>query len=219
MEQKTTVEMTAQEQAQFDAFKAEQEKKQRAQRRRENREAYAALVDEQIALAIPELESLSEQIRAVKQTVFRNFREVLAMKADIMQLTQTGQHSHTFTNSEGTMRITLGSRTVDGYRDTVEDGIQMVKQYIASLGRDEETRALVDMVLRLLARDQTGNLKASRVLQLRKMAEQTDSELFQEGVRIIEEAYQPTETKQYIRAEVKTADGGWRNIPLSVTDN
>jgi len=215
-ETKTTVEMTAEQKAAFEAWRAKQE---RAKRRKENREAYAQLVDEQIELAIPELVSLSEQIRTVKQTVFDNFRDVLRMKQDVMELTQTGQHSHTFTNTAGTMRITLGSNTVDDYRDTAEDGIEMVKQYIASLGKDEETRALVDMVLHLLARDQTGRLKASRVLQLRKMAEQTGNEQFIEGVRIIEEAYQPTETKQYIRAEVKNGQGAWTSIPLSVTDN
>ena len=216
-ETRTTVEMTAEQKAAFEAWQTKQEK---ARRRKENREAYAQLVDEQVELAIPELVSLSEQIRAVKQKVFENFREVLAMKRDVMGLTkQTGQHSHTFTNTAGTMRLTLGSNTVDDYRDTAEDGIEMVKQYIASLGKDEETRALVDMVLRLLARDQTGRLKASRVLQLRKMAEQTGNEQFIEGVHIIEEAYQPTETKQYIRAEVKNGQGAWKAIPLSVTDN
>ncbi|MBQ7179930.1 MAG: hypothetical protein IJR87_01405, partial [Bacteroidaceae bacterium] len=166
-ETRTTVEMTAEQKAAFEAWQTKQEQ---ARRRKENREAYAQLVDEQVELAIPELVSLSEEIRAVKQKVFENFREVLAMKRDVMGLTkQTGQHSHTFTNTAGTMRLTLGSNTVDDYRDTAEDGIEMVKQYIASLGKDEETRALVDMVLRLLARDQTGRLKASRVLQLRKM--------------------------------------------------
>lgn len=216
-ETKTTVEMTAEQKASFEAWRAKQE---RAKRRKENREAYAQLVDEQVELAIPELVALSEQIKAVKQTVFQNFREVLVMKQDVMELTKTtGQHSHTFTNTQGTMRLTLGSNTIDDYRDTAEDGIEMVKQYIASLGKDEDTRALVDMVLRLLARDQTGRLKASRVLQLRKMAEQTGNEQFIEGVRIIEEAYQPTETKQYIRAEIKNEQGAWKTIPLSVTDN
>ena len=216
-ETRTTVEMTAGQKAAFEAWQAKQEQ---TRRRKENREAYAQLVDEQVELAIPELVALSEEIKAVKRKVFGNFREVLAMKRDVMGLTkQTGQRSHTFTNTPGTMRLTLGSNTVDDYRDTAEDGIEMVKQYIASLGKDEETRALVDMVLRLLARDQTGRLKASRVLQLRKMAEQTGNDQFMEGVRIIEEAYQPIETKQYIRAEVKDEQGAWKAIPLSVTDN
>ncbi len=214
---RTTVEMTAEEQEQFAAFKAEQERKARMERRKENRQAYAQIVDEQVQLAIPELMSLSEQIKTVKNTVFSNFRAVLAMKEDVMSLTQAGQHSHTFTTSDGLMRLTLGVNTIDAYRDTVEDGIAMVRKYIESMAKDDNSRALVNAVLRLLSRDQKGTLKASRVLQLRKMAEDTGDETFIEGVKIIVESYQPSETKQYIRAEYKD-DKGWHVIPLSVTD-
>lgn len=214
---RTTVEMTAEEQEQFAAFKVEQERKARMERRKENRQAYAQIVDEQVRLAIPELMSLSEQIKTVKNTVFSNFRAVLAMKEDVMSLTQAGQHSHTFTTSDGLMRLKLGVNTIDAYRDTVEDGIAMVRKYIESMAKDDNSRELVNAVLRLLSRDQKGTLKASRVLQLRKMAEDTADETFIEGVKIIEESYQPSETKQYIRAEYKD-DKGWHVIPLSVTD-
>ena len=64
----------------------------------------------------------------------------------------------------------------DGYRDTVEDGIAIVKEYIESLAKDEKTKALVSMVLRLLARDAKGTLKASRIVQLRKVAMETGDE-------------------------------------------
>lgn len=217
-DEKKVVEMTAEEQAQFAAFKAEQEKKARMQRRKENRETYAQIVDEQVQLAIPELVALSEQIKTVKTAVFENFKTVLAMKAEVMSMTQAGQHSHTFTTTDGLMRLTLGTNTVDAYRDTVEDGIGMVRAYIESMAKDENSRALVNAVLRLLARDQKGTLKASRVLQLRKMAEETGDETFIEGVKIIEESYQPTETKKYIRAEYKNDKGAWVNIPLGMTD-
>ena len=216
--EKKQVSMSAEELAQFEAFKKQQEKEAAAKRRKENREAYAQLVDEEIDAALPELKDLSQQIAAVKSTVYGNFAEVLKMKAEVMGLTQDGQKSHTFTNSKGDKRITLGVNTVDGYRDTVEDGITMVKQYIQSLAIDENSRALVKTVLRLLSRDQQGNIKASRVLQLRRMAEETGNDQFIEGVRIIEESYQPATTKQYIRAEYKDEKGIWRNVPLSVTD-
>ncbi|MBE6331664.1 MAG: DUF3164 family protein [Bacteroidales bacterium] len=210
--------LSAEEMAEFRAFQEAKRKQELAARRKENREAYAAIVDEQVEAAIVQLQNLSHMIAQVKQTVFDSFRDVLAMKADVMSLTQQGQHSHTFTTSDGTMRLTLGANTIDAYRDTVEDGIAMVREYIESLAKDDNSRALVNAVLRLLSRDQKGTLKASRVLQLRKMAEETGNDRFLEGVRIIEESYQPAETKQYIRAEVKNDIGGWTYIPLSVTD-
>lgn len=212
------VEMTAEERKEFEAFRAEKAKKEAAAMRKQQREDYAKMVDDEIVTAIPMLRELSEGIKTVKSTVFGNFDTILKMKAEVLGLTKDDQRSHTFTNSESTMRITLGVNTIDGYRDTVEDGIAMVKAYIESLARDETSKALVNAVLRLLSRDQTGNIKASRVLQLRKMADETGDEKFIEGVRIIEESYQPTCTKQYIRAEVKNDKGAWVSIPLSMTD-
>ena len=74
------------------------------------------------------------------------------------------------------------------------------------------------MVLKLLARDSKGALKASRVLQLRKMAEESGDDRFMEGVKIIEESYQPAVSKQFVRAEVKNDNGAWVAIPLGMTE-
>ena len=64
-----------------------------------------------------------------------------------------------------------------------------------------------------------GTLKASRVVQLRKIAEETGSERFMEGVQIIEEAYQPAISKQFVRAEMKNENGKWVCIPLGMTES
>lgn len=212
------VEMTAQEREEFEAFKAEREKKRREQERKQMRQDYAALVDEEIATAIPQLRELSDQIKVVKETIFGNFDAILEMKSAITGVARDGQCSHTFTNSDSTLRVILGVNTIDGYRDTVEDGIAMVKGYIESLAKDDATKSLVNAVLRLLSRDGQGNIKASRVLQLRKMAEDSGNEQFLEGVKIIEEAYQPTVSKKFIRAQYRNENGAWCYIPLGMTD-
>lgn len=211
--------MTAQEAEQWRAFKAEQQKKEAAERRKQQRETYAQMVDEELATAIPELRSLSEQIKAVKDTVFENFKTVLEMKAEVVGFKEEGQYSHTFTNTNSSLRLTLGVNTVDGWSDMAESGIAMVRKYIESLAIDEKTKALVNTVLRLLSKDRQGNLNASRVLQLAKLAEESDDEGFKEGVKIIQESYQPTATRRYIRAQYKDENtNGWRNIPLGITD-
>jgi hypothetical protein len=74
------------------------------------------------------------------------------------------------------------------------------------------------MVLRLLSRNAAGELKATRVLQLRKMAQESGNERFMKGVQIIEEAYQPAVSKQFVRAEMKDKDGIWTSIPLGMTE-
>lgn len=37
--------------------------------------------------------------------------------------------------------------------------------------------------------------------------------------RIIEESYQPTVSKQFIRAEVRNDNGAWKQIPLGMTES
>ena len=206
-EEKKVVEMNSEELRQFEAFKAKQD-----------RDAYRDLVDETIERTVPALMCLSQGIKDTKASVLNDFRNVIDMKADVLKLKKDGQRSDTFTNSKGDKRITIGVYTTDGYRDTVEDGIAIVKEYIEGLASDEKTKALVKMVLRLLARDAKGTLKASRVVQLRKIAEEIKNDRFMEGVQIIEEAYQPAISKQFIRAEVKNENGAWVCVPLGMTE-
>ena len=209
--------MTAEERQEFEAYKLAKEKKAAEAKRKSDREAYTELVDETIAAVMPELTNISEAIAQKKTAAAEAFRGALEMKAELFGV-KDDQQSHTFTNSEGTMRITIGHYMLDNYRDTANEGIAMAKMYIESQARDDASRALVKAILRLLSRDEAGNLKASRVLQLQKMAEETGDERFIEGVRIIQESYQPTPSKDYIRAAVRDESGAWVAIPLSMTD-
>ena len=217
---KQTVEMSAEEMAAFEAFKEAQAKAAAEEQAKKEREDYKDLVDDEIERSIPILMGVSERIKESKQQVLENFRSIIDLKGELFKTkVKDGQRSHTFTNSEGNKRIILGYPVSDDYRDTVENGIDMVKDYIAGLANDEKTQALVNMVFRLLARDAKGTLKASRIVQLRKIADEIGAEQMLQGVKIIEEAYQPAVSKQYIRAEVKDDAGQWKSIPLGMTES
>ena len=216
---KQTVEMSADEMAAFAAFKVAQAQAVAEAKAKEERENYKVLVDDEIERSIPILLTISEGIKSSKQQVLENFRSIIELKGDLFKTkVKDDQRSHTFTNSDGDKRIILGYHVSDDYRDTVEEGIAMVKDYIAGLAQDENTQALVNMVFRLLARDAKGTLKASRIVQLRKIADEVGADQMLQGVKIIEEAYQPAVSKQYIRAEVKDDNGVWRSIPLGMTE-
>ncbi len=217
-EKKTAVQMTEEEARQFEEFKAARQKKAEQERAKQERETYKTLVDETIERAIEKLGAVSNDIKTVKQSVIDDFKAVIAMKAEVLKIKKDGQRSDSFTNTEGNMRITLGQYVTDGYRDTVEDGIAIVKEYIESLATDENTKALTSMVLKLLSRDSKGTLKASRVMQLRRIAEETGNERFIEGVKLIEESYQPAVSKLFIRAEKKNDNGAWVSLPLGMTE-
>lgn len=208
--------ISAQELEEFRIYK---EEKAREEQRKALQSDYVDLVDGEIAAAYGQLSLLSTEMAQIKRAVFDNFRSVIEMKTEQLGLgKEEGQRTHTFTNSDSSLRLTLGNYTVDTYRDTVEDGIRMVTDYIESLAKDDASSALVSAVLRLLSRTKSGQIKASRVLQLRRLAEESGSEQFLGGVKLIEESYMPQVSKSFIRIEAKDAETGeWQNIPLSLS--
>ena len=216
---KTTVEMTDEEAAEFQAFKEAQARKRAEEKKKAERQTYDDLVDAAIEESFPRLRNISDAIRMTKKTVRESFQAILDMKRDVLGLTKEKQRSHTWTHSNGKLRITIGSHKCDGWKDTVTDGVAMVKEACLDLIQDETTRALVNQILRLMAPDKEGNLKAAKALQLRRLADELHNDRISEGVSIIEEAYIPSLSRTYIYGEVKDEEtGAWKSIPLGMTE-
>lgn len=215
MEEQVT--MTPEERAEYEEFRAKKAQEREEAARKAQREDYARLVDDEVAAAVAQLEELSEQMSTIKKTIFDNFDTIIKMKREVMSLCKPeGQYTHTFTSSDSRCRITLGNRMVDDYRDTVEDGILMVKDYITSLAKDEDSAQLVGLIMSLLERNKSGALQPSRVIRLRQLADKRQDPRLLEGVKIIEDSYQPYASSTFVQAEIKGATG-WVTIPLNIS--
>ena len=68
----------------------------------------------------------------------------------------------------------------------------------------------------LLAKDRKGNLKASRVLQLREIARKSGYPQLIEATDIIQNAYRPVDTCQFISVSYKDDKGVKQTLPLSL---
>ena len=186
-EQTQAVQMSAEEYAQFQAFKAEQAKKEAEARIEALRGKYTDMSEAFINKTIKKLTPLSESIKKKKQEVLEEFSALQLLKAELLDIDGKDMpKSHTFTNKAGDRRVTVGVYETDAYDDTVEEGIAIVKGYIEGLAQDERSKQLVKMVMSLLARSANGALKASRVVRLHKLADESGDPRFIEGVRIIE---------------------------------
>lgn len=215
MEEQVT--MTTEERAEYEEFRAQKAREREEAARKAQREEYARLVDDEVAAAVDQLKELSEQMATIKKTIFDNFDTIIRMKREVMSLCKPdGQYTHTFTSSDSRCRITLGNRMVDDYRDTVEDGIAMVKDYITSLAKDEDSAQLVGLIMSLLERNKSGALQPSRVIRLRQLADKRQDPRLLEGVKIIEDSYQPYASSTFVQAEIKGATG-WVTIPLNIS--
>ena len=227
--ERTMVEMTPEEKARFEAFKAEQVRKAKLDAKRIARMQLQQLVDEEMGDAVSALMGCSDTLKTAKSKIFADFDTIMKLRREINEddnPDSNEQFSFTFTSSDGLQRLRIGYNMNDNYLMQVEDGIKKVREYLQSLAKDEASGRLVDAVMSLLSRDQKGNLKASRVLKLSKMAEDSGNETFKEGMAIIRDAYRPTPGKTYIRCQVKTAktaeDGTqsqeWTDVGLSMAE-
>ena len=192
-----------------------EEEKQKKVERKAKIEAYKNLVDETVINAIDKIKNISAQIMMSKKEVFDDFKSIMALKAELYGV-KDNQQSHTFTTSDGKISITLGNRMLDSFDDTVHTGIEKVKNYIYRVVQDENSQ-LLEIVNLLLKKDKNGNLKASRVMELERIAGNIDDAELSEGVQIIKEAWKPQKSKTFIEAYYKDENGNKINIPLSMT--
>lgn len=207
-------EMSEEQKAEF-RVKMEAEDKAKAQKKIEDRETYKDLVDKFVNSNLKKLQNLSSQMVVIKQEVFDSAELLIEMKDDLFK-TKADRRSNTFTSQDGTMSITLGNRVNEGYDDTVNEGVSKVKEYLATLARDKNSADLVDTVMGLMAKDRKGNLKASKVLELEKLAIKSQNEVFLDGIAIIKDAYRPVPSCQFIEVVLKDEKGNEIKLPLSL---
>ncbi len=206
--------LTAAERAELMA-QLEAEERAEKQKREESLAAYKKSVDEFCRNRFETLKELSDQMRAQKEAIFAEADILIKMKEELFN-TKSDRRSDQFTTSDSQITLALGNRTVDGWDDTVNSGIEMVTEFIKSLAKDEDSAALSEMVMSLLAKDKAGNLKASRVLQLRGIARKSGYSRLIEAADVIHDAYRPVNSCQFISVSYKDENGKKRNLPLSL---
>jgi hypothetical protein len=195
------------------------EDKQKLERERVNSERakYKELVDITTRALFPVLKNASTKLSEAKSYVFRELATLIRMKEELYNR-DSEQNTHSFSNEDGTITITVGYNIVDSWDDTVGTGITKVHDYIQTLIKDDNSKVLVDTVMDLLSQDAKQNLKASRVLKLRKMADKSGNKDFIDAIQIIQDAYKPVRTKEFVRVEFKGEHGEKQLLPLSITD-
>ena len=223
METTTTVSLTPEELELLNQARAAKAKADAQARREQELATYKALVDDAIRETVPEACAISETLATKKRAIIDRFHAVIRMKEELFRGTKAlrdGRYTDTFTNADGTARVTVGYNTIDNYDDTYTAGVEMVNRYIESLATDDKSLQLANMVTTLLReRSKAGQLKAQNVLRLEQMAGESGDDTFIEGMRIIREAYRPIQSKQFVKVEQKDPiSNEWVPIPMNMTN-
>lgn len=195
----------------------EAEQKLESKRVNEERKNYKTLVNDEVKRLFPALQDASKALSMVKEYVFDSLKTLIVMKSELYDR-EEDQTSHSFSTAEGEITIIIGYNMNDGWDDTVNTGVAKVTDYMQTLVHDKDSKDLVDTIMKLLSKDSKGNLKASRVLQLKQLADMRGDKTFIDAIQIIQDAYRPVRSKEFIRCDFKDNKGGKVNLPLSITD-
>lgn len=184
---------------------------------RKQRKEYKNLVNETIPVLFKELVSIAEKLSSVKKKVYDDLEALVQLKAVAYDREgKDDQYTHSFTTDDG-LTIIIGHRLNDGWDDTVETGIKKVHEYLDGLGTDQKSKRLVTTILQLLSKDSKGTLKASRVLQLKKLADDIGDAVFIDAITIIQDAYRPVKSKAFVTARYSNAAGDKIEVPLDIS--
>lgn len=199
-------------------LKAQLEAEERAEEAnlQRERQSYNAMRDEFVTRTFQSLKQLSGCMQEQKRIIFEESAELDTMQQRLFNV-KMDRKSRTLTHSDGHISIKVGNRLNDGWDDSVEIGIEKVREYLATLATDEKSARLVNAITSLLAKDQKGTLKANKVLELEKMANESQDATFLEGLRIIKEAYRPVPTCQFVEVKYKDENDVERSLPLSMS--
>lgn len=132
--------------------------------------------------------------------LFKNIEPAIELRAEVFGNKKRDQDSHTFTIDDGSASVRVGWNVKPSFNGTESEGIVKIRQYMTSLaGESENEKILMDMIQIFLKTDDQGNYDPKKVRQLNNMRQRANSEIFNEGMDIINDAMIDIRTSRYAK--------------------
>ncbi|MDA6068024.1 hypothetical protein NJT12_00205 [Flavobacterium sp. AC] len=141
---------------------------------------------------------------------FSDFAPLSKLIEECYGIEKLDQDSFTKTLPDGSFSLTIGYNKTDGFNGNEGLGVDKIKQYMDTLKGNGDNDKLVKLAAALdvflKPNPVTGMLNPRKVKDLSKLRDMYDSELFNEGIEIIEKAAIYTRTSQFVE--------GWQFLNL-----
>lgn len=189
-----------QKKAIIDQDKKEQKEKKvkTAEARKALDELWGEFVIKNVHKFLPIRELVEENILET----FSDFDPLSKLIEECYGIEKLDQDSFTKTLTDGTFSLTIGYNKTDGFNGNEGIGVDKIKLYMDTLKGDGEDDKLAKLSaaldIFLKPNPVTGMLNPRKVKDLSKLRDMYDSDLFNEGIDIIEKAAIYTRTSQFI---------------------
>ncbi|MBS1535337.1 MAG: hypothetical protein JST78_09685 [Bacteroidetes bacterium] len=194
---------------------AAEEKAARDQKKKD-KQAFKQLQNEFLDKNIDQLICLQNSLEDHVKNLFKDYQPVLDLKKMIFGENIEAQESHTMTSEDGSRSICIGHNVNIAFDGTESAGIQKIKDFLVTLSSDYENAQKLSKAVNVLLKPngKTGMLNPARIIQLAQMKDDFKSELFNEGVEIIQSAQHKVKSTMYVSGhKIVDKDG----IPKKVT--
>ena len=198
----TTIDITAltPEQKKEMRSKLDAERKEELRLEREKKELLKNLENDVVLGQIDFFIDKRQDIEVRIENLFKNIETAIELRAEVYGNKKREQDSHTFTLDDGSASIKVGFNVRPSFNGTEAEGIVKIQEYMKSLAGDTENeKILMDMIKIFLKTDSQGNYDPKKVRELNSVRDRANSELFNAGMDIINEAMIDIRTSRYAR--------------------
>lgn len=178
---------------------------------------YESLKDEQVKATFKSLQLISSNLENEKVDIFNQFGALVGMKKEVFNISEKQmelQQSHTFSTADNKMSIIIGQNVIDSWGDEVNVGIERVNTWIDTKIADPKAAGTIRVLLKPNAQ---GTLKANRILDLSKHANEIGDTDLIEAVDFIRDQYKPERTSTYVKAKYLDENDQWQWLALSMS--
>ena len=198
----TTIDITAltPEQKKEMRAKLDAERKEELRLEREKKDLLKSLENDVVLGQIDFFIDKRQDIEVRIENLFKNIETAIELRAEVYGNKKREQDSHTFTLDDGSASIKVGFNVRPSFNGTEAEGIVKIQEYMKSLAGDTENeKILMDMIKIFLKTDSQGNYDPKKVRELNSVRDRANSELFNAGMDIINEAMIDIRTSRYAR--------------------
>lgn len=198
----TTIDITAltPEQKKEMRAKLDAERKEELRQEREKKELLKSLENDVVLGQIDFFIDKRQDIEVRIENLFKNIETAIELRAEVYGNKKREQDSHTFTLDDGSASIKVGFNVRPSFNGTEAEGIVKIQEYMKSLAGDTDNeKILMDMIKIFLKTDSQGNYDPKKVRELNSVRDRANSELFNAGMDIINEAMIDIRTSRYAR--------------------
>ncbi|KGO89762.1 hypothetical protein [Flavobacterium suncheonense] len=167
---------------------------------RKNKETLQTLTEEVVDNNVDFFVNAQGSVEEAIIKLFTEAETIIEARGETFGIEKTEQDSHTMTKKDGSASIKIGWNVKPTFDGTESAGIQKIKQYMSSLaGETENEKLLMDFLNIALKTDVQGNYNPKKIRELNTMRERANSDLFNEGMDIIDSALIDIRTSMYAR--------------------